>query len=175
MSVARTIAQAVEIGERTEPEKGFCRWCGGPVVKPRRTFCSGSAAEFVRRLERGKPRRILAIVDGTGTGCAHEFLIRSRPGYARKCVEVRDQGVCAICGAKAHSFGWHMDHILPVVEGGGLAGLENLRTLCTACHKTETAKLAGRRARARAEGPAVVAATGEETIAVNDQNKEAVL
>lgn len=44
---------------------------------------------------------------------------------------------------------WEADHIVPVVEGGGGTGLDNLRTLCWWCHKTETAKLARRRARAR--------------------------
>lgn len=29
---------------------------------------------------------------------------------------------------------WEMDHIVPVSEGGGLCGLENLRTLCLPCH-----------------------------------------
>ena len=42
---------------------------------------------------------------------------------------------------------WEMDHIVPVVEGGGSCGLDNLRTLCVACHRKETAKLAKRRAK----------------------------
>jgi 5-methylcytosine-specific restriction enzyme A len=41
---------------------------------------------------------------------------------------------------------WDMDHIVPVIEGGGGCGLENLRTLCIPCHKKETASLAARRA-----------------------------
>jgi 5-methylcytosine-specific restriction protein A len=44
---------------------------------------------------------------------------------------------------------WDMDHITPVVEGGGECGLDNLRTLCVWCHKRETAALARRRASAR--------------------------
>ncbi len=44
---------------------------------------------------------------------------------------------------------WEMDHTVPVIEGGGSCGLENLRTLCWACHRAETAKLAARRAQAR--------------------------
>lgn len=36
---------------------------------------------------------------------------------------------------------WEMDHILPVVEGGGACGLDNLRTLCRDCHKRVTAEL----------------------------------
>lgn len=44
---------------------------------------------------------------------------------------------------------WDMDHILPVVHGGGGTGLENLRTLCKACHRRETKALAASRAAAR--------------------------
>ncbi len=44
---------------------------------------------------------------------------------------------------------WEVDHAVPVVEGGGECGLDNLRTLCWRCHRQETAKLAKRRAKAR--------------------------
>lgn len=49
------------------------------------------------------------------------------------------------------STGWDADHIVPVVEGGGNGGLENLRTLCHVCHKRRTRELAARRAAARRE------------------------
>ena len=146
MSHARTIADAVQLGERVEPAKGSCRWCAGPVAKPRRTFCSGEAAKFLRRWIPGTARRVCVVVV-VGTGCVHEFMIRSQPGYARKCVEARDHGVCAICGKVNGE--WQADHTIPVIEGGGQVGLSGLRTLCTAHHQAETAKLATRRARAR--------------------------
>ena len=38
-----------------------------------------------------------------------------------------------------------VDHIVPVVLGGGLCHTDNLRLLCGACHETETTKLAGGR------------------------------
>lgn len=41
---------------------------------------------------------------------------------------------------------WDADHILEVVNGGGLCGLENYQTLCHPCHKAKTAKLARERA-----------------------------
>lgn len=47
------------------------------------------------------------------------------------------------------SSGWDADHIIPVVEGGGMCGLENYRTLCHPCHKEATKSLAARRAAAR--------------------------
>ncbi len=46
---------------------------------------------------------------------------------------------------------WEVDHIVPVVLGGGCCGLDNLRTLCVPCHKKATARLAAERARARRE------------------------
>ncbi|XP_010424730.1 PREDICTED: DNA annealing helicase and endonuclease ZRANB3-like [Camelina sativa] len=34
---------------------------------------------------------------------------------------------------------WHADHIIPVYQGGGECRLENMRTLCVACHADVTA------------------------------------
>ncbi|XP_075112779.1 uncharacterized protein LOC107811423 [Nicotiana tabacum] len=34
---------------------------------------------------------------------------------------------------------WHADHIIPVYQGGGECRLENMRTLCVACHADITA------------------------------------
>lgn len=130
---------------KTEP--GHCRWCGKPVVKPRRSWCSDA--------------------------CVNEFNIRFNTGHITFRVWERDKGVCAICGldcqwifdqmTKRHQGGtvlmngywltqnwgpwrvthslWEADHIVPVIEGGGCCGLENYRTLCQLCHKKETAAL----------------------------------
>ncbi|NWI84756.1 ZRAB3 endonuclease, partial [Pitta sordida] len=40
---------------------------------------------------------------------------------------------------------WQADHIQPVFSGGGQCSLENLQTLCTACHRERTAKQAKER------------------------------
>jgi 5-methylcytosine-specific restriction protein A len=52
-------------------------------------------------------------------------------------------------GTTLHSALWHMDHIQPVVEGGGSCGLDNLRTLCLPCHLDVTRELRGRLAQAK--------------------------
>lgn len=44
---------------------------------------------------------------------------------------------------------WEADHTVPVVEGGGDCGPENLRTLCWACHRAVTAELKKRMAAKR--------------------------
>jgi hypothetical protein len=33
-----------------------------------------------------------------GRDCAHEWNVRTNPGYARRMVEQRDRGVCCVCG-----------------------------------------------------------------------------
>lgn len=48
-----------------------CKWCAGPVVKPRLTFCSDD--------------------------CVHEWKLRVSGSYVRFHVYKRDRGVCACC------------------------------------------------------------------------------
>lgn len=148
--------------ERFSPERGMdwkpnpplgpngrrlCRQCATEVPSGRRTFCSEE--------------------------CVAAWRILTDGAFVRKKVLERDHGICAACGADAlatrpdlrtkladyagyvaSSSGslWQADHIVPVVEGGGLCGLDGYRTLCTACHRRETAALARRRAVARRDG-----------------------
>ncbi|MFQ5569158.1 MAG: HNH endonuclease [Rhodothermales bacterium] len=44
---------------------------------------------------------------------------------------------------------WEADHIVPVIEGGGGTGLENLQTLCVPCHKQKTTAMQQRRSNER--------------------------
>ena len=121
------------VPDRDGDGKPICRWCRGPVVAPRRTFC--------------------------GEACVHEWKIRSSPWYVRREVKKRDKGICRLCGfnvIKAHREWsrqkppapdraarrqwrrlrprWEADHIVPVADGGGECGLDNYRLLCRACH-----------------------------------------
>lgn len=104
----------------------LCRRCQQEVPAGRITFCS--------------------------MDCVHEWKVRTDPYYVRQEVFKRDQGVCAACGvdtmegqrrkrARGSGHLWQADHIVPVVEGGGECGLDGYRTLCTDCHKAETAEL----------------------------------
>lgn len=98
-----------------------------------------------------------------GKTCRDAFMVRTSPMHARFMVFQRDSGICALClkdvfagtqrPRRSRGSGdlWQADHVIPVIEGGGECGLENLRTLCTACHKKETAALAARRKEARRE------------------------
>ncbi len=102
--------------------------------------------------------------------CVHQWRLRTDPGYLREQVFARDRGVCQACHAdtmaifaalkrargSARAAGlafygmkslssrrslWDADHIRPVAEGGGQCDLDNLRTLCVACHREATAEL----------------------------------
>lgn len=134
----------------------LCRKCQSEIQQGsgRRTFCSEA--------------------------CVVEWKIRTQPEFAAEQVHARDKGVCVTCsrdcdalfrkirvtkharrkrrmeelGLPAYLLRrkryWEVDHITPVVEGGGSCGLENLRTLCWECHKKATRELGVRRGRIRA-------------------------
>lgn len=140
-------------GENGRP---LCRKCGGEIRKGsgRRTFCSDA--------------------------CVVEWKVRTQPEFAAERVLARDRGICALCqrdcealyrkirickwarrkrrmlelGLPAYLLRrrryWEVDHIRPVVEGGGSCGLENLRTLCWECHRKTTRELGIRRGKIRA-------------------------
>lgn len=137
-------------------ERPCCRRCGGEIVKGsgRRTFCSDA--------------------------CVIEWKIRTQPEFAAEQLHARDKGVCQSCARDCDALFrkirvtkrtrrtrrlaelglpsyllrrrryWEVDHIKPVVEGGGSCGLENLRTLCWECHRKATRELAVRRGKIRA-------------------------
>lgn len=124
--------------KKFEGQADTCCWCGTtPLPKRRRNWCSAK--------------------------CVDEYLAlcpTGPKGYVRQTL-LRDQGKCVACQAPGH-IPWppkarretshlpthQVDHIIPVIEGGSNESA-NLRTLCEACHKIETAKLAKRRAEAK--------------------------
>lgn len=109
-----------------------------------------------------------------------EWKIRTQPDFAAEQVHARDRGICGVCSRDCEALFrkirvtkrarrplrlqqlglpayllrrrryWEVDHITPVVEGGGCCGLENLRTLCWDCHRRATRELAMRRGKIRA-------------------------
>lgn len=114
----------------SEQKKGFCKVCETPLKGRQQAYCS------------------------------KECWVRNTPGLMRRAVERRDKGICAGCGCQCRIRWmsrktyteqqlkdmprWQADHIVPVVEGGGLCGIENYRTLCTLCHKKATRELVKR-------------------------------
>jgi len=146
-------------------QPGVCCWCGGALPKGRRSWCSqrcvdeyliqtpaglreavlkrdhGVCAQCGRDCE-GLKNRLDAIVWGFYRGVLGEQALR---GLLWKRMLDR-LGLRTALGY-LRSF-WEADHIVPLCEGGTNV-LDNLRTLCICCHKSETAALAKRRAARR--------------------------
>lgn len=141
-----------EVRVLCDRQKRECTWCGETIPKRRFRWCSNSYREAFE----------------------WEFV----PSLAAIMVWERDQGICQICGLncellkeivkglykmpglfvcrwlKAEGFGRgisEVDHIVPVIEGGGLCGYDGLRLVCGRCHARETALLAGKLAKSRRE------------------------
>jgi hypothetical protein len=136
----------------------LCRWCTNEVPQGRRTFCGqpcidewtirtnpGVAARKVEERDKG----VCAICKLDTAALKREF--RALPhGYANRMGWLRERGLPQALISRRRWF--DVDHIVPVIEGGGSCGLENLRTLCLTCHRVVTAALAARRAQARRAG-----------------------
>lgn len=105
-------------------KKGSCKWCGEPII------------EF------GK----LNARKSWHTECVEVYRAAAFSYDMRKALAKRDKCVCAGCGALVPNGEWHADHIVPLwAQGSHL--MDNLQTLCHACHKVKTAKEAADRAR----------------------------
>jgi len=118
-----------------ESGKRICRYCGGPLPKGRRWWCSDI--------------------------CVDEAKIRCWPHYAAEQCFKRDNYTCRNCGLEdvlkwrylkierpaastredLKSKGYDVmrsllecHHIVTVKDGGGACGLDNLITLCQFCH-----------------------------------------
>lgn len=145
--------------------KPLCRWCRGPVVPPRKSWCGdGCVNEYRERYDAAYQRREVQKRDkGICVGCKLDTL-----GLAREVVrlfkadgELAAQRKLVAAGLRATDLRWkgwrkdrlrplwQADHIVPVIEGGGGTTLTNLRTLCLECHRKTTRKLMARRRAAK--------------------------
>jgi hypothetical protein len=145
---------------------GRCNWCGRLLVDARARWCSQTCQdEFWCRASPSYARDLVARRDnGVCSSCGADTQ-RQRAAYVRLCTwgergrwfSVRHhpriaklaQQKYGVPRARLYSEWWDMDHLVPVIEGGGGCGLDNLRTLCIPCHRAETRALAARRAAAR--------------------------
>jgi 5-methylcytosine-specific restriction protein A len=140
---------------RDREGRALCRYCGGLVVAPRRTWCSDLCVEAAK-IECGWTSVIRkALWDRDNGICARcELDVKTLPGRSTlsgrwrwRCAgewdELRGRGFDPAASA------WEADHVIPVVEGGGGCGLDGYRTLCRPCHVLVTAELRARLAKAR--------------------------
>lgn len=142
----------------------LCRNCPAPVAKGMQSYCSAKCRDdFAIKYFPACTRWTVFNRDNgvcSRCGCDTEKIrriirwIRSK-NYTRlalgwmdlreACNELGFRGTCT------RGDFWQADHIRPCVEGGWGTGLDNLRTLCTPCHREVTAELAARRAKQNRE------------------------
>lgn len=124
-----------------------CRWCGKGVKPPRRTMCS---PECVHELQlRTNGRYLRDCVYNRDKGICQMCKIDTKK-IAKEALQLRTEekeiflkkysiSLKRKIWKRKHGGGlWDADHIIPVKDGGGSCGLENIRTLCIKCHKVVT-------------------------------------
>lgn len=131
-----------------------CRWCGMGVKPPKRTMCSPECVHelklringrYLRDCVYKRDRGICAIcnIDTKKTAS-----IANRLTCEEKIKFLEDNSISTKrkIWVQKHGGGlWDADHIIAVKEGGGLCGLENIRTLCIKCHKVVTKSLVSKK------------------------------
>ena len=139
----------------------LCRWCHQEISEPRRrTWCSQvcvdqyAAAANPRELVAKRDQGVCAIC-GADTRKLDRVLRHAARSLGRDDGRVWrvQRDLVRWAGFVPERSLWDADHIVPVVEGGTMT-LDNLRTLCVPCHRSETAALRKRLAQARRQAKA---------------------
>lgn len=153
--------------------RALCRRCSVEVPPARRTFCSDACIEewkvrtnptFARRLVFKRDAGVCALCRldcDAAERQLHDMVAElRRRGVPLHCLHASWPVAAKDFFLACERFGWRrpgpfvptlwqMDHVVPVVEGGGACGLDNLRTLCLPCHRDVTNQLRRRRASMR--------------------------
>jgi 5-methylcytosine-specific restriction protein A len=127
----------------------LCRWCGNEVRPPKKTFCSASCVhEWKLRSSVSYLRSQTYARDlGKCASCAAdtryqkiqiEDSLHKAKGNHKDPEHLALLKSLGLTVTESQRSLWQADHINPVVQGGGLCGLENIRTLCVKCHKGVT-------------------------------------
>ena len=126
-----------------------CRWCNKPVLPPRRTMCSPKCVHELSLRINGRYLRNCVYERDKGVCAICKIDTKITAKQARELTGqdldefLKKYGISKKrkLWVKKHGGGlWDADHIIPVKDGGGMCGLDNIRTLCIMCHKNVTYK-----------------------------------
>ena len=133
--------------EKTEDGLVKCRWCKQGVKPPRRTLCSEECVHQIKLRSSGSYLRYCVYKRDRGV-CSlcqvdTKLIAKKALGMCgqEKVDYLKSYNISLKRKIKKRKNGgglWDADHIIPVQDGGGLCGLDNIRTLCIACHKKVT-------------------------------------
>ncbi|NXW70719.1 ZRAB3 endonuclease, partial [Hirundo rustica] len=143
----------------------LCLSCQRPTAGPRAgrawdtRFCSHACQEdfSIRSSQSYLRSKVFQIEHGVCQRCRHNaqelyLSVRDAPGSQRKQLlesswmsHLPLGQLNEMIRSPAEGQFWQVDHIQPVYSGGGQCSLENLQTLCTACHRERTAQQAKER------------------------------
>ena len=131
-------------------DRGICADCGVDSEKAYRQWQANrrQVIWFIDWLERNERHNVMWV---QGRMICRPYVPMTHAYTMKRRKELREKWDALGNWTPGRSSGWDADHIVPVVEGGGLCGLENYRTLCHPCHKKATAALAARRAKKKLE------------------------
>ena len=130
-----------------------CRWCGSACHGRRTSFCKAKCShEWRLRTSTSYLRRcVFKKSKGICRSCGLDTKIFAK--HARKLPRNEQREWATKMGLPKNRrptnlMAWSdCDHIIPVVEGGGLAGISQCQTLCLDCHRKKSANEARARAR----------------------------
>lgn len=138
----------------------LCRWCKVQVKPPKQTFCGDPKCLHEWQI-RTNPSYLRDCVKKRDKQICSKCNLDCKV-FQRKLQELwrtdkaeYEKATKGLKVSKTRLFGsiWDADHIVPVCEGGGECGLENIRTLCLWCHREETNTLLAKRAVERNQKP----------------------
>ena len=151
MNNPRYLKILIKARDLPKDKDGFtkCRWCGKGVKPPRRTLCSPECAKEIRirSCHKFMKQEVYKRDKGICKICNVDTKVIARKALnlelEEKKIFLQNYNIPLSRKIWKRKFGgglWDADHILPVKNGGGCCGLENLRTLCISCHKNVTFK-----------------------------------
>lgn len=155
MSFKRKIKSAKFTPIKTDANGNvLCRWCRSVVKPPRKTFCNDACVfewkirsnpSFARKEVFKRDKGICAEcgldTKSLGKGLKRPLKDETKEQWVKRVDALRKKYSIP----KYRKTLYDVDHIVPVCEGGGSCGLDNLRLLCLFCHRKHTTKLLQKR------------------------------
>lgn len=146
LSLAEEALNPVFRAPETVP--AVCRWCYGAVPRGRRTYCSPecvhewrlrSSVSYLRECIFRRDRGVCSACQRDTEKDRRYLTELGSLDPALQLDVASDMAVAHRIGPKGQVYSlWDADHRLAVADGGGMAGEQDISTLCLGCHRKKT-------------------------------------